>query len=76
MVLLSCWYPFCWCRVQMKKKTTKKTKKDYQNRNLKSKINNDHLLLRFHNTAFDVTFVQVTFRVLDASSYNSEKKGT
>ena len=75
MVLLSCWYPFCWCRVQMKKKN-EKTKKDYQNRNLKSKINNDHLLLRFHNTAFDVIFVQVTFSVLDASSYNFENKGT
>ena len=63
MVLLSCTYPFYWCRVQMKKK---------KNRKLKQKINNDHFLLRFHNTAFDVIFVKVIFSMLGASSYNLE----
>ena len=52
MVLLSCRHPFYWCRVQMKKK--KKVKKNNNNNN-----NNEYFLLRFHNTAFDVIFVQV-----------------
>ena len=39
---------------------------------LKQKINNGHFLLRFHNTAFDVIFVQVIFSMLGASSYNFE----
>ena len=63
MVLLS--YPIYWCRVQMKKKKRK----------LKQKINNGHFLLRFHNTAFDVIFVQVIFSVLGASSCNFKNKG-
>ena len=71
MVLLSCRYPFYWCRVQMKKKKKKNTKK----RKLKQKINNNHFLLRFHNTVFDVIFVQVIFSMLGASSYNFENKG-
>ena len=50
MVLLSCRYPFYSWRVQMKKK--RKEKKNMKNGNLKQKINNDHFLLRFHNTAF------------------------
>ena len=73
MVLLSCRYSFYWCRVQMKKK--KKEKKNIKNRKLKQKINNDHFLLRFHNTAFDVIFVQVIFSILDASSCNFKNKG-
>ena len=72
MALLSCSYPFYWCRVQMKKKE----KKNIKNRKLKQKINNDHFLLRFHNTAFDVIFVQVIFSMLGASPYhNFENKG-
>ena len=70
MVLSSCRYHFCWCRAQMKKKKKKNIKK----RKLK-KINNDHFLLRFHNTAFDIIFVQVIFSMLGASSYNFEIKG-
>ena len=73
MVLLSCRYPFYWS-AQMKTKN-KKTKKDYQNRKLKPKINNDHFLLRFHNTVFDVIFVQVSFSMLGISYYNFENKG-
>ena len=72
MVLLSCRYPFYWCRVQIKKK---KEKQNLKNRKLKQKTNNDHFLLRFHNTAFDVIFVQVIFSMLGASSYNFENKG-
>ena len=71
MVLLSCKYPFCWCRVQMKKRISKNIK----NRKLKLKINNDHFLLRCHNTEFDVIFVQVIFSMLGSSSYNFENKG-
>ena len=71
MVLLSCRYPFYWCRVQI----NKKRKKEYQNRKLKQKINNDHFLLRFHNTAFDVIFVQAIFSMLGTPSYNFENKG-
>ena len=71
MVLLSCRCPFYWCRVQLKKE--KKEKKN-QNRKLKQKINNDHFLLRFHNTMLDVIFVQVIFNMLDLSSYNFENK--
>ena len=54
----------------------KKKKKEYQskNRKLKQKINNNHFLLRFHNTAFDVIFAQVLFSVLGASSYNFKIK--
>ena len=72
MLLLSCRYPFYWYRVQMKKK---KRKKNIKKRKLKQKINKDHFLLRFHNTAFDVIFVQVIFSMLGASSYNFENKG-
>ena len=55
----------------------KKKKKEYQskNRKLKQKINNNHFLLRFHNTAFDVIFAQVIFSVLGASSYNFKITG-
>ena len=53
----------------------KKEKKNIKNRKLKQKINNDHFLLRFHNTAFEVIFVQVIFSMLSASSYNVENKG-
>ena len=70
MVLLSCRYPFYWCRVQMKKKE----KKNIKNRKLKQKINNDHFLLRFHNAVFDFIFLQVIFSMLGASSYNFENR--
>ena len=70
MVLLSCRYPFDWCRVQIKKE-----KKNIKKRKLKQKINNEEFLLRFHNTAFDVIFVQVIFSMLGASSYKFENKG-
>ena len=63
MVLLSCRYLFYWCRGKMKGKKTKKEKEkkknNIKNRKLKQKINKNHLLLRFHNTAFDVIFRQV-----------------
>ena len=72
MLLISCRYPFYWYRVQIKKK---KRKKNIKKRKLKQKINKDHFLLRFHNTAFDVIFVQVIFSMLGASSYNFENKG-
>ena len=70
MVLLSCRYPFNQCRVQIKKE-----KKNIKKRKLKQKINNEQFLLRIHNTAFDVIFVQVIFSMLDASSCNFENKG-
>ena len=57
----------------MKKK--KKEKKEKKNRKLKQRTNNDHFLLRFHKTAFDIIFVQVIFSMLGASSYNFENKG-
>ena len=57
----------------MKKK--KKRKKNMKNRKLKQKINNDHFLLRFHNSAFDVVFVKVIFSMLATFSYNFENKG-
>ena len=44
-------------------------------RKLKQRINNKQLLLRFHNTAFDVIFVQMIFIMLGASSYNFENIG-
>ena len=73
MVLLSYKYPFYWCRVQIKKK---KEKNNIKIRKLKKKkIKRDHFLLRFHNTAFDVVFVQVVFGMLDASSCKFENKG-
>ena len=53
----------------------KKEKNNIKNRILKQKIKNDHFLLRFHNTAFDVIFVQVIFSMLGASVYNFENKG-
>ena len=53
----------------------KKEKKNIKKRKLKQKINNEQFLLRFHNTAFDVIFVQVIFSMLGASSYNFENKG-
>ena len=56
--------------MKKKEKRISKTK----NRKLKQKINNDHFLLRHHNTAFDVIFVQVIFSMLGASSYNFEKE--
>ena len=40
-----------------------KEKKNIKNRKLKQKNDNDHFLSRFHNTAFDVIFVQVIFSV-------------
>ena len=52
-----------------------KEKKNIKNRKLKQKINNDHFLLRFYNTALDVIFVQLIFSVLGAFSYNVENKG-
>ena len=52
-----------------------KKKKNIKNRKLKQKNNNDHFLLRFHNTTFDVIFVQVIFSTLGVSSYNFESKG-
>ena len=45
-----------------------------KNRKLKQKILKDHFLLRFHNAAFDVIFVQVIFSTLGPSSYNFENK--
>ena len=76
MVLLSCRYPFYLCSVQMKKQNKKEErKKKIKNRKLKQKNYNDHFLLRFHNTAFDVIFVQVSFSMLGTSSYNFENKG-
>ena len=36
------------------------------------KTNNDHFLLRFHNTAFVVILPQVIFSMLGASSYKFE----
>ena len=54
----------------------KKEKTNIRNRKLKQKkINNDHFLFRFHNTVFDVIFVQVIFSMLGTSSYNFENKG-
>ena len=64
MVLLSCRYPFYWCRVQMKK--NKKNKKKIENTKLKQKINNDRFLLRFYNTAFDAISVQLIFSMSGA----------
>ena len=57
----------------MKKK--EKEKKNIKNKKLKQKINSDHFLIRFHNTAFDLIFVQVIFSMLSASSCNFESKG-
>ena len=59
--------------VEFKWKT--KEKNNTKNRKLKQKINNNHSLLRLHNTAFDAIFVQVIFSMLGASSYNFENKG-
>ena len=59
----------------MQSSIEKKEKKNIKNRKLKQKINNDHFLLRFHNTAFNVIFVQVIFSMLGASSSNFENKG-
>ena len=73
MVLLSCRYPFYCCRVQMNK--TKKQKKNIKNRKLKQKNNNNHFLLRLHNTAVDIILVQVIFSMLGTSSYNFQNKG-
>ena len=53
-----------------------KWKKNMKNRKLKQKINNNHFLLRFHNTGFDVIFEQETFSMLGASSHNFQNKGT
>ena len=53
----------------------RKKKKNIKNRKLKQKINNNHFLLRFHITTFDVIFVQVIFSMLGVSSYNFENKG-
>ena len=72
MVLLSCSYLFYSCRFQMKKK---KKKKKIKIRKLKPKINNNHFLLRFNNTVFDVIFAQVIFSILSASSNNFENNG-
>ena len=72
MVLLSCSYLFYWCWFQMKKK---KKKKKIKIRKLKPKINNNHFLLRFNNTVFDVIFAQVIFSILSASSNNFENNG-
>ena len=47
-----------------------------KNRKLKQKINNNHFLLRFHNTGFDVIFEQETFSMLGASSHDFQSKGT
>ena len=69
---LSCKYPFYWCRVQMKKKEEKKS---IDKRKSKQKINNDHFRLKFHNTAFDFIFVQMTFSMSGVSSYNFKNKG-
>ena len=52
-----------------------KEEKNIKNRKLKLKINNDHVLLSFHNTVFDVIFVLAIFGMLGASSYNFEHKG-
>ena len=70
MVLLSCRYPFYWCRVRLKK--NKKNKKKIENTKLKQKINNDRFLLRFYNkilqfyNAFDAISVQLIFSMLGA----------
>ena len=70
-MVLSYWYPFHWCRVQM----SKKKKKNIKNRKLKQKINNNNFQLRFQNIAFDFIFVHVIFRILGTSFYNFENKG-
>ena len=78
MLLLKCRYPlFISIEFKWKKKKEKERKKEKKNvKNIKSKwkINNNHFLLRFYNTAFDVTFVQMIFSMLEASSYNYENK--
>ena len=72
MVLLSCSF----VRVEfICQKKRKKSISDIKNRKLEQKINNDRFLVRFHNTAFDVIFVQVIVGMLGASSYNFENKG-
>ena len=73
MVSLSCKYPFYQCRVQIKKK--KNEKKSIKNRKLKQKVNNNHFLFKFHNSAFDFIFVQVIFSILGPSSNDFENKG-
>ena len=60
--------------VEFKWKKEKRISKN-KNKKLKQKINNNHFLLRFHNTAFDVIFAQVIFSVLGASSYNFKITG-
>ena len=60
--------------VQSSNEKKKKEKKNVKNRKSKQKLNNDHFLLRFHNTAFDAVVVQVIFSMLGASSYNFEIK--
>ena len=75
MALLSCRYPIFLVYSSNEKKKKKKEKKNIKNRKLKQKINNNHFLLRFHDTVFDVIFVQVIFSMLGASSYNFENKG-
>ena len=69
--MLSCSYLFHWCRFQMKKKKEKKIKIT----KLKPKINNNHFLLRFNNTVFDIIFAQVIFSILSVSSHNFENNG-
>ena len=41
------------------KNKKKRKKKGISKIELKQKIDNDHFLLRFHNTAFDVIFAQL-----------------
>ena len=56
MVLLSCRYPFFGVRVQMEKK-----RKNIKKGKLKQKVNNEHFLLRFYNTAFDVSHFRASY---------------
>ena len=58
-----------------KKEKEKKRISKIKNRKLKQKINEDHFLLRFQNTSFDVIFVQVFFSMLGACSFNFDNKG-
>ena len=62
---------FIWCESIKRRIKNKNTK----NRKLKQKIINNHFLLTFHSTAFDVIFVQGIFSMLGTFSYKFENKG-
>ena len=60
----------------MSSSNEKKEKKNIKKRKLKQKTNNDHFLLRFHNTAFDVIFVQVIYNFANKGKYYLHLRST